>query len=135
MEDCIFCKLVRKEVPSNIVFEDENVVSFLELNQSAPGHVMVILKKHGASILDYNQEELGLLMVGVQEVAKKVKTAMNADSLTVGINHLEKNGVPHLHVHIIPRNENDNGGVIQSIVKVSTDETKEQIAEKIKNAN
>jgi histidine triad (HIT) family protein len=135
MEDCIFCKLVRKEVPANIVFEDENVVSFLELNQSAPGHVMVILKKHGASILDYNQEDLGHLMVGVQEVAKKVKMAMDADSLTIGINHLEKNGVSHLHVHIIPRRVDDKGGAIQSIVNVSAVETREQIAEKIKNAN
>jgi histidine triad (HIT) family protein len=135
MEGCIFCKLVRKEVPSNIVFENENVVSFLELNQSAPGHVMVILKKHGLSILDYAEIDLGELMVGVQEVAKKVKVAMNADSLTIGINHLEKNGVPHLHVHIIPRHVNDKGGIIQSIVKSPVNETREQIAEKIKNAN
>jgi histidine triad (HIT) family protein len=135
MEDCIFCKLVRKEVPSNIVFEDENVVSFLELNQSAPGHVMVILKKHGLSILDYDENDLGKLMVGVKTTAKKVQKAMNADSLTIGINHMEKRGAPHLHVHIIPRHVNDKGGIIQSIVRAPVNETREQIAEKIRNEN
>lgn len=135
MDNCIFCKLVKKQVPANVVFENQDVVSFLELNQSVEGHVMVTLKKHGRSILDYDETELGKLMVGVQEVAKKVQTALNADSLTIGINHLEKKGVPHLHVHIIPRFENDKGGIIQSIVSGEIKNSREQIAQKIRSAN
>ncbi len=135
MDNCIFCKLVKKQVPANVVFENQDVVSFLELNQSVEGHVMVTLKKHGRSILDYDETELGKLMVGVQEVAKKVQTALNADSLTIGINHLEKRGVPHLHVHIIPRFENDKGGIIQSIVSGEINNSREQIAQKIRSAN
>ena len=135
MEDCVFCKLVNKQILANIVFENDDVISFLELNQSVPGHVMVILKKHGKSIFDYNQEELGKLMAGVSEVSKKVQTAMSADSLTIGINHEEKNGVPHLHVHIIPRHENDKGGIIQSIVRSPVNQGRKEITEKILNAN
>lgn len=135
MDNCIFCKLVKKQVPANVVFENQDVVSFLELNQSAEGHVIVILKKHGRSILDYDEGELGKLMTGVKEVAKKVQTALNADSLTIGINHLEKRGVPHLHVHIIPRFENDKGGIIQSIVSGEIKNSREQIAQKIRSAN
>src|SRR3989344_8458821 len=126
--DCVFCKIRDREIPGNIVFENDDALSFLELNQSVEGHVMVILKKHGESILDYNEQELGKLMAGVKVVSNKVKTAFNAGSLTIGINHLEKKGVPHLHVHIIPRFENDKGGIIQSIVSGEIKNSREQIA-------
>lgn len=135
MDNCTFCKLVKKQIPGNIVFENDDCLSFLELNQSTEGHVMVILKKHGLSIIDYNESELGKLMIGVKEVAKKVQKAFNADSLTIGINHLERRGVPHLHVHIIPRFENDKGGIIQSIVKADVNSSREEISEKIRQAN
>ena len=135
MDNCTFCKLVKKQIPVNIVFENEDCLAFLELNQSAEGHVIVILKKHGLSILDYNESELGKLMIGVKEVARKVQKAFNADSLTIGINHLEKRGVPHLHVHIIPRFENDKGGIIQSIVSGEIKNSREEIAQKIRSAN
>ncbi len=135
MDNCTFCKLVKKQIPVNIVFENEDCLAFLELNQSAEGHVIVILKKHGLSILDYNESELGKLMIGVKEIAKKVQKAFNADSLTIGINHLERRGVPHLHVHIIPRFEKDKGGIIQSIVSGEIKNSREEIAQKIRSAN
>lgn len=135
MDNCVFCKLVRKEIPANIVFENKDIISFLELNQSVEGHVMVILKKHGKSILDYNESELGKLMMGVSLISQKVQTTFNTDSLTIGINHLEKRGVPHLHVHIIPRFDNDNGGVIQSIVSGEIINSREEIAEKIRKVS
>ena len=135
MDNCTFCKLVKKQIPVNIVFVNDDCLSFLELNQSTEGHVMVILKKHGLSILDYNESELGKLMIGVKEVARKVQKAFNADSLTIGINHLERRGAPHLHVHIIPRFENDKGGIIQSIVKADVNSSREEISEKIRGAN
>jgi len=131
MKGCLFCKLVRKEIPSLSVFEDENTIAFMELSPSAPGHVMVILKKHGNNILEYLPEELGALMASVQKVVMKVEEALQTDSLTIGINHKERRGVPHLHIHIIPRWENDKGGIIQSIVTNSPKEKREVIAEKI----
>ena len=134
MEDCIFCKIIKKEIPGYIIYEDIDTVSFLELNPSAPGHAMVILRKHGKSILDYNQDELGKLMACVSKVAQKQQKALGCDSITIGINHLEKRGVPHLHVHLIPRFEGDGGGVIQSIVNNKSTETREEIAKKLKNA-
>lgn len=130
--DCVFCKIVKKEIPSTSVYEDDDTIAFMELNPSAPGHVMVIHKKHGLSILEYNQEELGKLMSSVQKVAAKIEKALKTDSLTIGINHHEKRGVPHLHIHIIPRWENDKGGVMQSIVKNPSKEDRATIAEKIK---
>jgi len=134
MKDCLFCKLVNKEIPSLVVYEDNDTISFMELNPSAPGHVMVILKKHGNNILEYSQEELGTLMGSVQKVVKKIEKALNPDSITIGINHKERRGVPHLHVHLIPRWENDKGGVIQSIVNNPPKESREAIVEKIRRA-
>ncbi len=135
MNDCIFCKLINRESPAKIVFEDAEKMAFLELNQSAPGHVMVILKKHGRTMWDYNEKEISDLMIGVQKVAKKVKNGMSPDWLTIGINHEEKRGVPHLHIHIVPRWENDGGDIIQTIVHNSPKEDRETIAEKIRSAN
>jgi len=132
--DCIFCKLVKNEIPSLRVYEDDDTISFLELFPSAPGHAMVILKKHGNNILEYSQDELGKLMGGVQKVAAKIEKALAPDSITIGINHKERRGVPHLHVHLIPRWENDKGGIIQSVVTNKPKESREVIAEKIRKA-
>ncbi len=134
MENCIFCRLAKGEIPSQKVVEDENTVAFLELKPSAPGHLMVIHKKHGLSVLDYNKDELGDIMVTVREAAKKLKKVFDCDSITIGINHLERRGVPHLHVHLMPRWESDQGGHIQTLVKNPPKESQEVVAEKIRNA-
>lgn len=132
--DCLFCKLVAGEIPSLKVYEDDQTVSFMELNPSSPGHVMVIHKKHGNNILEYTQTELGEIMASVQKVATKIETALETDSITIGINHKEKRGVPHLHIHLIPRWDNDKGHVIQGVVTHKSDQTREALATKIKNA-
>jgi histidine triad (HIT) family protein len=134
MMDCIFCKLVAKQIPAVVVFEDDDIISFMELHPSAPGHVMVILKKHGKTLFDYEDGDLGKLIAGVKKVAKKVQAALNADALSIGVNHMEKRGVPHLHVHVIPRFEGDNGGIMQTIVNNVPKEDRETIAQKIRNA-
>jgi histidine triad (HIT) family protein len=94
---------------------------------------MVILKKHGKTLFDYEDKDLGKLMVGVKKVAKKVQVALNAEALSIGVNHMEKRGVPHLHFHIIPRFEGDNGGIMQTIVHNLPKEDREAIAQKIRN--
>ncbi len=132
--NCIFCKIVKNEVPSLSVYEDKDTLAFMELNPSAPGHIMVIHKKHGYSILEYIEKELGKLMKSTQVVVGKLEKALKTDSITIGINHHEKRGVPHLHVHLIPRWENDKGGIIQSIVHNPPKQSREEIAEKIRNA-
>ena len=134
MDDCLFCKIVKRDIPSLVVYEDDATISFLELTPSSPGHVMVILKKHGKSILDYDDSELGKLMGSVKKVAAKIEKALETDSITIGINHLERRGVPHLHVHLIPRWENDKGHVIQGVVTNKPKESREEVAEKIKKA-
>jgi len=117
MEDCLFCSIVSGSVPSYCVFEDEWTKAFLDIYPSAPGHTMVILKKHGWALSDYMEEELIPLWNTVRRISIALEQAYHLDVQTIGINHREPNGVHHLHIHLIPRTPDDEGGVIQSIVK------------------
>lgn len=131
---CVFCKIVRSEIPSYRVYDDKHTIGFLDINPSAPGHSIVILKEHGLSILDYSEKELEKLLASTKRVAKKLKKVLNYDSLTIGINHLERRGVPHLHIHLIPRWENDGGGIIQSVVNNPPKEKLDILSKKIREA-
>jgi len=117
MESCLFCRLVRNEIPSYTVYEDNDTRAFLDIMPCVPGHVMVILKKHGETIHDYSKEEMGTLWSTVQKVTKALEKTFKTSVFTIGINYGEVSGVHHLHIHIIPRFPDDGGGVIQSIVK------------------
>ncbi len=115
MSECIFCKIVANEIPSYTVYEDADTRAFLDIYGATDGHTMVILKKHGDTILSYTPKELGDLWASVQKVAAAIEKAYNSHILTIGINHGEPKGVRHLHVHIMPRFEDDGGGIIQSL--------------------
>ncbi len=132
MKDCIFCKVIAKEVPGYFILEEKEYVAFLDIFGSTDGHTMVVPRKHGLSILDYSKEELGEFMEGVQAVAKKLEKNLNVDSITIGINHKEEKGVPHLHIHLIPRFKSDGGKVIQSLVSKDLDQDLAKTAEKIR---
>ena len=132
--DCLFCKIIANELPSLKVYEDHDTIAFLELFPSAPGHTMVIHKRHGNNIFEYSQDELGSMMGTVQTVSEKIEKALKTDSITIGINHKERKGVPHLHIHLIPRWDDDRGHVIQGVVTHKKQEDREVIAEKIRKS-
>ena len=134
MVDCIFCKVILKQVPGYFVLEEDDIVAFLDIFGSVEGHTMVVPRKHGYSIFDYSEGELGRIMSGVKTVARKLKKVLNADSITIGINHEEEKGVPHLHIHLIPRFKDDGGGIIQSVVRKGIKEDLAKTAEKIRNS-
>lgn len=130
----IFCRIVKKEIPAHVVYETEGTLAFLDITPSAPGHVLVIPKKHGDNISEFSEEELGKIMESVKVVAGKIEKVFNPDSITIGINHKEKKGVSHLHVHLIPRWDNDQGRALQGVVNNPPKEKLDIIAEKIRNA-
>lgn len=133
MSDCIFCKIANHEIPSNVVYEDENALAFLDVNPGAEGHTLVVPKKHATTINDMSAEELGQLFQAVSKVSAAINKALKPD----GINLHQNNGtaagqvVPHVHVHIIPRREND-GLTFPWSPKAAGDELK-TVAEKIKS--
>lgn len=132
MDKCLFCAIVTNETPSYTVYEDGETRAFLDIYPSVPGHTVVILKKHGWTILDYSPEELSSLMGTVQKIVRALTKAYHTEVFTLGINHKEEQGVHHLHVHVLPRFPDDGGGVIQSIVERDAKEALPVITEKIK---
>jgi histidine triad (HIT) family protein len=129
---CLFCRLVANELPSYTVYEDEETKAFLDIMPRAPGHTMVILKKHGWALSDYSPDDLAHLMNTVAKVVGALSRAYQTEVHTIGINHKEEAGVHHLHVHVIPRFPDDGGGVIQSIVNREGKEGLGEVCEKIK---
>lgn len=102
---CVFCKIVKGEIPSVKVYEDEEFLAFLDIAPVNKGHTLVIPKRHAETFLDLTPEEAGKLYKVVNKVAKAVKEALNADGLNILVNSGEASGqeVFHVHVHIIPR--------------------------------
>ena len=107
--DCIFCKIVNGEIPSEKLYDDENVFAFLDIAPVNKGHALVIPKKHYETIFDVPDDELQKLAVAVKKVASAVKKAVNAEGVSIAMSNYKAAGqvVPHAHFHIMPRFEND----------------------------
>ena len=99
-EDCIFCKIANKEIPTTLVYEDENVVAFNDLNPQAPVHVLVIPKKHYSSINEVtNKEVFAQLLYGVQNTVKKLGIKEYRTVINTGA--AAGQTVFHIHVHVL----------------------------------
>ena len=104
MEDCVFCKIIKGDIPSYKIYEDDSVYAFLDINPSSPGHTLVIPKKHSEDIFDIEEDDLKKVIFVSKEIAKKMK-----DLGCEGVNIYNNNGavsgqiVFHFHIHIVPR--------------------------------
>ncbi|MHC1602582.1 MAG: HIT family protein [Methermicoccaceae archaeon] len=103
--ECIFCRIAKGEVPATIVYEDEDVLAFLDVNPRAKGHTLVIPKTHAATLLDLSEEQAGVLFAAVRKVAHRLTHELGAVGLNIGLNSGQVAGqvVPHVHVHVLPR--------------------------------
>jgi histidine triad (HIT) family protein len=116
-EDCIFCQIVAGDIPSRTVYEDTNVMAFLDANPLAPGHTLVIPKDHHERMEDLPADLAGEVLVELHKLVPAVQQAVDADGATVAFNNGEAAGqeVPHVHGHIVPRFDDDGGGPIHGI--------------------
>ncbi|MBU1976181.1 MAG: HIT family protein [Nanoarchaeota archaeon] len=107
--DCIFCKIIRGEIPCAKIFEDENTLAFLSIGPISKGHTLVIPKKHAEVYMDLDDESINDLATTLKKVATMVKKGTGADGLNLGLNVHEAAGqvVPHVHFHVIPRINGD----------------------------
>lgn len=105
MEDCIFCKIAWKEIPSNIVYEDDQVIAFKDLEPQAPVHVLVIPKKHVESVLALTEDDRELaghiLCKVVPQLAKELGIDENGFRLVANTGKDGQQTVKHLHFHLI----------------------------------
>ena len=109
MEDCIFCKIIKGEVPCKKILETEKTISFLDINPVTPGHILIIPKEHYENIFETPDVILEEINTTCKKIAILVKKKLNA----TGVNVLNSSGkdaqqeVFHLHYHVIPRYKND----------------------------
>ena len=131
--NCIFCKIVDKKIPAEIIYKNEDVVAFLDVEPHAPGHTLVIPKHHAELLENLPDEKVGPLFFAVKRVLQMVVKGLEADGATVGINQSAAAGqvVGHLHIHILPRFKGDGGGAIQSVVHNKPKESLKEVKEKI----
>lgn len=107
--DCLFCKIVAGEIPSERVDEDERTVAFMDINPATRGHALVIPRRHAANLLEIDAEDLAATVAAAQRLARTVSERLGAD----GVNLINSCGpaawqtVFHFHVHVIPRYEDD----------------------------
>ncbi len=109
MNDCVFCRIVAKTLPSTLVYEEQNVYAFLDIHPVHPGHVLVIPKGHAEQLPDLSLEQVTNVMVVVQRVGK----VLLQETGVKGFNVLQNNGavagqvISHVHFHVIPRYADD----------------------------
>ncbi len=132
--DCLFCKIVNKEIPSEIVYEDDQTLAFLDIFPRAAGHAVVVPKSHSATVLDLPDDLAGPVLLTVKRVTDILNKSLKPEGFTIGINHGRVSGqvVEHLHIHIIPRYAGDGGGSIHGVVNNPPKESLQEIINKIK---
>lgn len=104
MEECIFCKIVDKKIPSKIVFENDYVLAFHDISPMAPVHILVIPKKHITSLNDVgdnNIEYISKCMLAIKEIAKITKIAEDGYRVVSNVGEDGGQVIKHLHFHIL----------------------------------
>lgn len=124
----IFTKIIKGEIPSHKIAEDEKFFAFLDVFPLVPGHVLVIPKKETDYIFDIEDADLAEMMVFAKHVAKVLKMAVPCKRIGVAVIGLE---VPHAHIHLVPMNSADDLNFTRPKLSPTTEELK-QIAEKIR---
>lgn len=132
MSDCIFCKIIRGELPSSKVYEDEDILAILDIKPTNHGHTLIFPKTHSKNIEETSEETLAKLIKVVKKVGKSIKENLPAASYNVCENNDEAAGqvIPHLHFHVVPRHRDD--GIRMWPQRSYPDGREAEILEKIK---
>jgi histidine triad (HIT) family protein len=109
MADCVFCKIMAKQIPASVVHEDEHTLAFMDLGQVNPGHVLVAVKAHAENVYALDDIQAAAVFRSVARVARAIRSTFSPEGLSV----YQANGKPagqtvfHFHIHLVPRHEND----------------------------
>jgi histidine triad (HIT) family protein len=111
MDDCIFCKIARGEIPCYKVYEDDDVLAFLDLSQTTKGHTLVIPKNHYDNFLFVPKDIVSKVFGAAQKVAQAQVASLGAEGINIlnNTNSVAGQTVMHFHVHVIPRYVSDEG--------------------------
>ncbi|HER4326453.1 TPA: HIT family protein, partial [Streptococcus pyogenes] len=114
-ENCIFCSIIQGDIPSSKVYEDEQVLAFLDISQTTKGHTLVIPKQHVRNLLEMTAETASHLFARIPKIARAIQSATGATAMNIINNNeaLAGQTVFHAHVHLVPRYNEEDGISIQ----------------------
>ena len=102
MDNCIFCKIIKGEIPDKRIYEDDKVIALLDLHPAANGHTLIIPKKHIADMMEMDDETL----IHINNVAKKLTPILmkktNSTGLSIRVNYGDSQEIKHYHMHLLP---------------------------------
>lgn len=107
--DCVFCRIVARQIPASVVYEDEATLAFMDLGQVNPGHVLVASKAHADNLYGLDDAQAGAVFRTAARVARAIRDAFNPPGLSI----YQANGKPagqtvfHFHLHVLPRHDED----------------------------
>src|SRR5262249_4320678 len=109
MADCLFCKIIRGELPSYKVYEDGKTMAFLDIRPVNAGHTLVVPKNHATNIFDIAPEDWAAVTETVRKLSIAIEKGLSADGVNIAMNNRQSAGqlVDHPHMHIIPRFKGD----------------------------
>lgn len=123
-DDCLFCKIIKGEIPASKVYEDSDVVAFLDIFPFTRGHTVVVPVKHHETFLDFPDDEMGRYFSVLKNLARQIKTNLEADGINIVQNNFRAAGqiVFHMHYHIIPRWAGEDNPFIKQPKEQATEE-------------
>ena len=129
---CVFCDIVQRTAPSHVIYEDEEFIAILDKYPISVGHTLVLPKKHFATVQDLSRKEFCAMYARVYALNALITARLGASASHISLNNgaAANQLVPHVHVHIIPRNENDSAGFASR--KLLKTEEMDQIRAKLK---
>lgn len=135
MTDCVFCKILAGQLGCHQVYEDPEVVAFLDHRPLFPGHTLVVPREHHETLGDLPLEKIEPLFAVVRRLSLAVPAACKAQGSFVALNNKVSQSVPHLHVHVVPRNRKDGlRGFFWPRVPYRDEEHEKATAEAIREA-
>ena len=127
MEDCLFCKIIKGEIPSYKIWEDKNFFAFLDINPINPGHTILVPKKHINYIFDLEEPLYSEIFRTAKKLSEPLKKATGAKRVALAI---EGFVIPHTHIHLVPVNKVND--LDPNRAKKTSPEELSKMAEKIK---
>jgi histidine triad (HIT) family protein len=132
---CVFCDIVAGKLPAEIVWHGEHAIAFLDKRPLFPGHVLVIPTEHISTLADLPAQQVGPLFQAAQKLETAVERALESEGSFIAVNNRVSQSVPHLHVHIVPRNKGDGlKGFFWPRRPYDSDDHLREVADKIRKA-
>jgi histidine triad (HIT) family protein len=132
MADCTFCRIIAGELPAHVVLDDDAYMAFLDVRPLFPGHTLLVPRQHHETLADLPADQIEPLFTRAQLLATVMEDALGAAGSFVAINNRVSQSVPHLHVHVVPRNRKDGlRGFFWPRTKYGSDEEAAAMAAKL----